>query len=70
MEEGENWIVVRTKDGVSEYLGKDQVWHTKKEQAHRMHEDFAKGTINGLQIVENGRKEANPFRYESEFYRP
>jgi hypothetical protein len=70
MEEGENWIVSRRKGGTTEYLGKNQVWHEDKKDAHLMHEEFAKGTINGLQIVENGRKEADPFRYESEYYKP
>ncbi len=62
---GEQWLVTRTKSKVTEFLCKGNVWDPDKDKAEPMAEEFAKGTVNGLSILETGRKGTNPFRYET-----
>jgi hypothetical protein len=62
----EHWVVTRTKDNVTEYLCKEHSWDHDKSKAEPMAEEFAKGTVNGLSILEAGKKGKNPYRYETE----
>jgi hypothetical protein len=66
----EEWVVTRTKDNVTEFLCKDNVWHKDKKKALPLFEEYAKGTANGLGILESGLKGKNPYRYDTEVAAP
>ena len=61
----EKWLVTRTKDGATEYLCEGNTWNKEKAKAHPMFEEYAKGTVNGLRIIESGRKRPDPYRYDT-----
>jgi hypothetical protein len=63
---GEEWVVTRTKDGVTEYLCKGNTWDNSKAKAEPLFEEYAKGTVNGLSILETGLKGKNPYKYGTE----
>lgn len=63
---GEEWAVYRTRGEVTEYWHGEEAWLPDKKHAKRMHEEYAKGTANGLNIHETAKKGRNPYKYNWE----
>jgi hypothetical protein len=61
----EDWGVARSKAQKVEYLCKERSWSADKKDAERMHEEFAKGTVNCLKISETAKKELDPYLYDT-----